>query len=124
MLDGTRQKFKALKTEMDETKTDKILIAEQRAVAQLYQKLMKEDKISYEELMERMETDPHYSLVRKMQILAVDSVLMPTKGKKVKADFMANLSPEELEIYQNEVGGSAEIIGNQIKSKLKRKGKA
>ncbi len=123
MLDKTRQKFKALKTELNEAKTDKILIAEQQAVGQLYQRIMKEDGITYEELMDRMETDPHYSLVKKMQILAVDSVLMPTKGKQIKADFMANLSPEELEIYQNEVGNSAEIIGNQIKSKLKRKGK-
>ena len=113
-IKGRMQRF-------SEWKNDKVLDAENRAVIQLEQKIMAEDGIDYAELMHRIETDPHYSLVIKMQRLSIDSVMMPTKGKKLKQEFLDSLTPEEMKVYETEVGSSAEIVGKEIKAKLKRK---
>jgi hypothetical protein len=92
--------------------------AEAQALMQFYGKIAKEDGVTVEEAIEMCDTIPQYSLGRKLQIYMVRSSMDLRHKKEHLREFMANLTPEEREIYERDVKNMN--LGKMVKEECRR----
>ena len=112
-----------LKERLSNTIADKKMQAESAAIAQFYEKVAKEDGISYSEAVYLCQTEPKYMLGVKMQRYMVRAVSDPRHAAKHREEMLSTLSPEEMEIYENEVQGinMTKLVKQAVKEKVKGK---
>ena len=84
------------------------------------QKIMKEDQVSEAEAWRLVHEDPKYSMGFKMCSPAIVTSLTTRRGKD---KFRECLTPEELEIFDNEVDGKINFK-SAIKAEKRRQKKA
>lgn len=113
-----RDKIRQSKEGFNDRLEDARAQARMSAINQFYQKVMKEDGITYEECLELCKTDPKYSLGVKLQIYMVDAALDVRHKKKHLKYLQQSLTPEEKEIYENEVVPMK--MGNIIRAAVKK----
>jgi len=72
------------------------------AVVRYIQKIMDEDKVSYEEAWRLCREEPKYSMGLKM---CSPAIVLMLRSKKGQDRFREMLTPEELEVFNSEVAG-------------------
>lgn len=72
------------------------------AVVRYIQKIMDEDKVSYEEAWRLCREEPKYSMGLKM---CSPAIVLMLRSKKGQDRFREMLTPEELEVFDSEVAG-------------------
>lgn len=92
--------------------------AEFQALHKFYMNICKEDGVTYDEAKALCDTDPKYSLGRKMQIYMIRASLDPRHMKQHKREMLALLSDEERKIYDEEVVPLK--MGKMVKDEVKR----
>ena len=93
--------------------------AESMAVVQFYQKVAKEDNISYNDAVYLCQHEPKYTLGVKIQIYMVDAAIDVLHKKKYLKILMDSLTPEEKKIYDEEVAGLnlTKMVKDAVKGK-------
>lgn len=72
------------------------------AVVRYIQKIMDEDKVSYEEAWRLCREEPKYSMGLKM---CSPAIILMLRSKRGQDRFREMLTPEELEVFDSEVAG-------------------
>ena len=112
-----------LKERLSNTIADKKMQAESAAIAQFYEKVAKEDGISYDEAVFLCQTEPKYMLGLKMQRYMIRAVADPRHANKHRDEMLATLSPEEMKLYDEEIKGlnMTKMVNQAVKDKVKGK---
>lgn len=94
-------------------------VLDDESIRRYIAQIQKEDGVSYEEAWRLVREEPKYSLGYKM---CSPSIVMMLKMKGGKDRFREMLTPEELEIFDNEVDGKIDFK-KAIKQEFKRQKK-
>ena len=89
------------------------------AVVRYIQKIMDEDKVSYEEAWRLCREEPKYSMGLKM---CSPAIVLMLRSKKGQDRFREMLTPEELEVFDSEVAGTINIK-SAVKKEFRRQKK-
>ena len=89
------------------------------AVVRYIQKIMDEDKVSYEEAWRLCREEPKYSMGLKM---CSPAIVLMLRSKKGQDRFREMLTPEELEVFDSEVAGKINIK-SAVKKEFRRQKK-
>lgn len=95
-------------------------VLDQESRSRYIQKIMKEDGVDYDEAWRLVREEPKYSMGYKMCSPAVVLMLKSSRGKET---FRSMLTPEELEIFDNEVDGVINFKKAIRKEKRRQKAK-
>lgn len=91
-------------------------VLDQESRSRYIQKIMKEDQVDYDEAWRLVREEPKYSMGYKMCSPAIVMMLKMRGGKET---FRGMLTPEELEVFDNEVDGKVNFR-KAIKTEFKR----
>lgn len=91
-------------------------VLDQESRSRYIQKIMKEDQVDYDEAWRLVREEPKYSMGYKMCSPAIVMMLKMRGGKET---FRGMLTPEELEVFDNEVDGKVNFK-KAIKTEFKR----
>lgn len=89
------------------------------AVVRYIQKIMDEDKVSYEEAWRLCREEPKYSMGLKM---CSPAIVLMLRSKKGQDRFREMLTPEELEVFDSEVAGKINFK-SAVKKEFRRQKK-
>lgn len=89
------------------------------AVVRYIQKIMDEDKVSYEEAWRLCREEPKYSMGLKM---CSPAIVLMLRSKKGRDRFREMLTPEELEVFDSEVAGKINFK-SAVKKEFRRQKK-
>lgn len=91
-------------------------VLDQESRSRYIQKIMKEDKVDYDEAWRLVREEPKYSMGYKMCSPAIVMMLRMRGGKET---FRGMLTPEELQVFDDEVDGKINFK-RAIKTEFKR----
>lgn len=89
------------------------------AVVRYIQKIIDEDKVSYEEAWRLCREEPKYSMGLKM---CSPAIVLMLRSKKGQDRFREMLTPEELEVFDSEVAGKINFK-SAVKKEFRRQKK-
>ena len=91
-------------------------VLDQESRSRYIQKIMKEDQVDYDEAWRLVREEPKYSMGYKMCSPAIVMMLRMRGGKET---FRSMLTPEELQVFDDEVDGKINFK-KAIKTEFKR----
>lgn len=91
-------------------------VLDQESRSRYIQKIMKEDQVDYDEAWRLVREEPKYSMGYKMCSPAIVMMLRMRGGKET---FRSMLTPEELQVFDEEVDGKINLK-RAIKTEFKR----
>lgn len=91
-------------------------VLDQESRSRYIQKIMKEDQVDYDEAWRLVREEPKYSMGYKMCSPAIVMMLRMRGGKET---FRSMLTPEELQVFDDEVDGKVNFK-KAIKTEFKR----
>lgn len=91
-------------------------VLDQESRSRYIQKIMKEDQVDYDEAWRLVREEPKYSMGYKMCSPAIVMMLRMRGGKET---FRGMLTPEELQVFDDEVDGKINFK-KAIKTEFKR----
>lgn len=91
-------------------------VLDQESRSRYIQKIMKEDQVDYDEAWRLVREEPKYSMGYKM---CSPSIVMMLRMRGGKETFQSMLTPEELQVFDDEVDGKVNFK-KAIKTEFKR----
>lgn len=91
-------------------------VLDQESRSRYIQKIMKEDQVDYDEAWRLVREEPKYSMGYKM---CSPSIVMMLRMRGGKETFRSMLTPEELQVFDDEVDGKINFK-RAIKTEFKR----